>query len=166
MVFFFSLAYPLKIPWPPDLLFELDPLMHLYLLVSGEGFLNWIFLLAAGMLLIALLVVMPRLYYVLTAVALDRSTSLMWAWNDTRGNTGRPFIIMVAVILPPIVILGLLSPPAEISPSGALTATMSIMVAVFSIIIWAVMVLASSFAYRRLSLPPMAPPESQDSDDG
>jgi len=54
LVFFFTLAYPLNTPWRPDLLFELDPLMHVYLLVSGEGFRNWIFFAATVLMLVAI----------------------------------------------------------------------------------------------------------------
>ena len=35
--YFLSLVYPLDPPWRPDLLFQLDPLQHLYMLLSGNG---------------------------------------------------------------------------------------------------------------------------------
>ena len=36
-IYFLGLVYPLKTPWRPDLLFQLDPLQHLYMLLSGNG---------------------------------------------------------------------------------------------------------------------------------
>ncbi|MBN2081065.1 4Fe-4S binding protein [bacterium] len=49
--YFLSLVYPLQPPWPADALFQLDPLSHLYLLVSGEGLKSWIWALCALVLL-------------------------------------------------------------------------------------------------------------------
>jgi len=51
--FFLSIVFPLKPPWPPDALFMLDPLTHLYLLLSGEGAPYWIWAAVAVVLLFA-----------------------------------------------------------------------------------------------------------------
>ena len=37
IAYFLALVYPLDTPWRPDLLFQLNPLTHLYLLFSGNG---------------------------------------------------------------------------------------------------------------------------------
>lgn len=49
--YFLLLVYPLQNAWPPDLVFQLDPLSHLYLMLSGHGWpnLGWA-LLALGLL--------------------------------------------------------------------------------------------------------------------
>lgn len=51
--YFLSIVFPLKQPWPADTLFMLDPLTHLYLLLSGEGVPHWIWALVALVLLFA-----------------------------------------------------------------------------------------------------------------
>jgi MauM/NapG family ferredoxin protein len=50
---FFALAYPYKAPWPADAPFKLDPLEHIYLLLSGHGVPYWGWALAAIVLLFA-----------------------------------------------------------------------------------------------------------------
>jgi polyferredoxin/Pyruvate/2-oxoacid:ferredoxin oxidoreductase delta subunit len=54
IVYFLSLVYPLPSPWRPDLLFQLDPLMHIYLLLSGNGIPHWVFAVIALLLLLVL----------------------------------------------------------------------------------------------------------------
>lgn len=51
--YFLALVYPLRTPWRPDLLFQLDPLTHLYLLLSGNGLPDWGWAIAALVLLFA-----------------------------------------------------------------------------------------------------------------
>jgi ferredoxin len=51
--YFLYLVYPLKVAWRPDLLFQLDPLTHLYLLLAGHGLPQWAWALAALVLLFA-----------------------------------------------------------------------------------------------------------------
>lgn len=51
--YFLSIVFPLEPPWPADALFQLDPLTHLYLLLSGEGVPYWIWALIALVLLFA-----------------------------------------------------------------------------------------------------------------
>jgi len=51
--YFLGLVYPLEVSWRPDLLFQLDPLTHLYLLLSGNGIPHWIWALVALVLLFA-----------------------------------------------------------------------------------------------------------------
>jgi ferredoxin len=53
VVYFLSLVYPLHVPWRPDLLFQLDPLTHLYLLISGQGVPQPVLALSALVLLLA-----------------------------------------------------------------------------------------------------------------
>lgn len=54
VVYFLSLVYPLPAPWRADLLFQFDPLMHLYLLLSGNGIPYWAFAIIALVLLLVL----------------------------------------------------------------------------------------------------------------
>ena len=51
IAYFLHLVYPLKTAWRPDLLFQLDPLTHLYLLLSGHGVPHWAWAITALVLL-------------------------------------------------------------------------------------------------------------------
>jgi ferredoxin len=53
VAYFLHLVYPLKTVWRPDLLFQLDPLAHLYLLLGGRGVPHWAWAITALVLLFA-----------------------------------------------------------------------------------------------------------------
>lgn len=52
--YFLALVYPLKVSWRPDLLFQLDPLTHLYLLISAYRVTSWLYAAIALIMLFAL----------------------------------------------------------------------------------------------------------------
>jgi ferredoxin len=58
VVYFLHLVYPLKTAWRPDLLFQLDPLTHIYLLLSGHGVPYWAWAIVA----LGLLFVVSRIF--------------------------------------------------------------------------------------------------------